>query len=46
MEKNKLIRKIVEKSSALSANTTTCGLFYQPKAPDTLKKFSKVENDK
>lgn len=46
MKKKKLIKKIVEKASAVSANTTTCGLFFQPKAPATLKKFSKVENDK
>ncbi len=29
-----------------SANSATCGMFYQPKAPAALKKFSKVENDK
>lgn len=46
MKKKKIIQKIVEKSSAVSANTTTCGLFFQPKVPAALKKFSKVENDK
>lgn len=29
-----------------NANQTTCGGIYQPKAPEALKKFSKVENDK
>ncbi len=29
-----------------NSNSTTCGMIYQPKAPATLKKFSKVENDK
>ena len=45
MKKKELFKKIVEKSSAVSANTTTCGIFFQPKAPVALKKFSKVEND-
>lgn len=46
MKKKEFIKKFVEKSSAISANTTTCGLFFQPKAPAALKKFSKVDNDK
>lgn len=46
MKKKEIFKKIIEKSSSISANTTTCGVFYQPKAPATLKKFSKVENDK
>lgn len=46
MKKKELLKKIVEKSSAVSANTTTCGIFFQPKAPAALKKFSKVDNDK
>ena len=29
-----------------SANSTTSGTIYQPKAPAALKKFSKIENDK
>ncbi len=29
-----------------SANSATSGFMFQPKAPVTLKKFSKVENDK
>lgn len=46
MKKQELLKKFVEKSSIISANTTTCGIFFQPKAPAALKKFSKVENDK
>ncbi len=46
MKKKEILKKIIEKSSSISANTTTCGVFYQPKAPAALKKFSKVENDK
>lgn len=46
MKKKEIFKKIIEKSSSISANTTTCGVFYQPKAPDALKKFSKVDNDK
>lgn len=46
MKKKKIIQKFIEKSSVVSANTTTCGLFFQPKSPAALKKFSKVENDK
>lgn len=29
-----------------SANSTTSGTVFQPKAPAALKKFSRVENDK
>lgn len=46
MKKKEIFKKIIEKSSLISANTTTCGVFYQPKAPAALKKFSKAENDK
>lgn len=46
MKKKELLKKIVEKSSAVSANTTTCGIFFQPKAPAALKNFRKVDNDK
>lgn len=42
----KLIKSVVEKSIKLDANSTTCMVVYQPKAPATLKRFSKVENDK
>lgn len=43
---NKAIRGIVSHEIKSSANSTTCGVLYQPKAPAALKKFSKVENDK
>lgn len=29
-----------------NSNSTTCGMIYQPKAPATLKKFSKIDNGK
>lgn len=43
---SKLIKKAVENSLKLNANSTTCMAIYQPKAPDVLKNFSKIENDK
>lgn len=46
MKKNELLKKIIKKSSVASANSTTCGIFFQPKAPTALKKFSKIDNDK
>ena len=42
----KLVKNIVEKEFEISANSTTCIVLYQPKAPVALNKFSKVENDK
>ncbi len=48
-EKNttkKIIKSVVTKSLMDSANTTSCILFYQPKAPAGFKKLSKIENDK
>ena len=47
--KNKFIdsvKKVVENEMKISANSTTCGIFYQPTYPDSLKKFSKIENDR
>lgn len=41
-----IIKTIVEKTVRVDANSTTCIAVYQPKAPASLKKFSKVENDK
>ena len=41
-----VVKSAAEKSIRLDANSATCMIFYQPKAPATLKKFSKVENDK
>lgn len=42
----KMVKSIVEKVIRVDANSTTCMIVYQPKAPAMLKKFSKVENDK
>lgn len=42
---NKL-KTVVEKFLKADANSTTCMIVYQPKAPKMLKKFSKIENDK
>lgn len=41
-----VIKTIVEKTVRVDANSTTCIAVYQPKAPASLKKFSKIENDK
>lgn len=44
---SKIFAEIAKKSaeSALKrdANTTTCCAIYQPKAPKSLKRFSKIE---
>ncbi len=32
-----------ESSLTREANSTSCGMIYQPKAPASLKKFSKIE---
>lgn len=42
----KVIKTITEKSLAHDANSTTCMAVYQPKAPKSLKKFSKIDDDK
>ncbi len=41
-----IIKKIATSSISAEANSTSCIMLYQPKAPEALKKFSKVENDK
>ncbi len=38
-----IAKKSVETSLKRNANSTTCSFVYQPKAPDSLKKFSKIE---
>lgn len=43
---SKMVKAIVEKVVRIDANSTTCMIVYQPKAPAMLKKFSKVANDK
>ena len=42
---NKTLNSIVKFEIQSNANSTTCGVLYQPKAPVALKKFSKI-NDK
>lgn len=41
-----ILKKVAEKTLSDSANSTSCMIYYQPKAPEALKKFSKIENDK
>lgn len=41
-----IVKMSAESALKRDANNTTCCAIYQPKAPATLKKFSKVENDK
>lgn len=40
------VKKAVENEMKISANSTTCGIFYQPTFPNSMKKFSKIENDR
>lgn len=42
----KFMKSIVEKQASHAANSTTCIALYQPKVPTSLKKFSKIDNDK
>ena len=42
----KMLDFAVKTAAKNSANSTTSGAMFQPKAPETLKKFSKIENDK
>jgi len=46
MAASSVVKKLANSELKRNANSTTCGAIYQPKAPVTLKKFSKVENDK
>lgn len=41
-----IAKAAVEKFVRVDANSTTCIAVYQPKAPKSLKKYSKIENDK
>ena len=41
-----ILKKVAEKTLSDSANSTSCMIYYQPKAPEALKNFSKIENDK
>lgn len=40
------VKAIAENSAKRNANNTTSGVLYQPKAPKSLKNFSKVNNGK
>lgn len=42
----KVIKRVVHNSLAVDANSVSCIIVYQPKAPAALKKFKKFENDK
>lgn len=39
----KAIVSIVKKELTAAANSTTCIVAYQPKAPKSLKQFSKID---
>lgn len=41
-----ILKHIVDRTLRIDANSTTCMIYHQPKAPSELKKFSKIENDK
>lgn len=40
------VKKQAESALKSSANSTTCTSIYQPKAPEALKQFSKLKNDR
>lgn len=39
----KQAKKEAEKALKMDANSTSCTMIYQPKAPAALKKFSKIK---
>lgn len=39
----KAVKAVAEKTLTADANSTTCILLHQPKAPESLKKFSKIK---
>lgn len=46
--KNKFVesvKKAVETEMKHSANSTTCGVLFQPSCPEALKKFNTIDND-
>lgn len=43
---NNLLKVVAKKSIVNGANSTGCIIVYQPKAPNNLKKFSKLSDDK
>lgn len=40
------VKKLADKALTRDADSTSCIWIYQPKAPEALKRFSKIENDK
>jgi len=50
MKKNSIggstVKKAIDVALKGNANSTTCGIIFQPKAPASLKNYSKVNNDK
>ena len=42
---SKVIKNIVDKTLEKSANSTSCIVLHQPKAPVALSRFSKIKND-
>ncbi|MBE6835468.1 MAG: cyclic lactone autoinducer peptide [Ruminococcaceae bacterium] len=45
-KKKSVMKKVVNLALKGNANSTTCVMVYQPKAPKELKKFSKMNNGK
>lgn len=41
----KVMKIAAEKSLTRDANSTSCMILHQPKAPASLKNFSKIDND-
>lgn len=39
-----ILKKVVEHTLRRDADSTTCMAIYQPKAPASLKKFSKLDD--
>lgn len=41
-----VIKGIARRTLSVDANSTTCMILYQPKAPNELKKFKNLKDDK
>lgn len=44
--KAKILKAVAKSAVKIDANSTSCIILCQPKAPASLKKFSKIDNDK
>lgn len=42
---SKIVKKTVSKSLEKDANSTTCGVIYQPKAPAKLNEYKKINKE-